>query len=329
MSSMSKELDKVSAHGVLAARSRIERLARRTPLDHSRVLSRHLDNQAMLKMESLQHTGSFKFRGAANILSSLSDKERIQGVVAPTAGNHGLGLAAAGEQLKIPVHIYLPQSADPSKVETIRAYGAKLTFFQDIEEARLAALESAKNSGLRFVSAYNEAAMINAGGTVCLEILEDMPDVDVILVCTGGGGLVSGIGTIAKAIAPKVKVWGIQSENSPTFIEWLKTKRPEPLDLQPSIAEGISGTIEPDTITFPIIQDCVDRVLPVSETEIAQAMHWMLEHHAQVVEPSGAAAVAGALRYRDELMHKKVVAVVTGRNIAADRYQMILNELRS
>ncbi len=315
----------VSAQGVLSARVRMGQNARRTPLEVSHVLSQIIGGDVRIKMENLQHTGSFKFRGALNVMSLLTDDERKSGVIAPTAGNHGLGLSAAGKVEGVPVHIYLPRAADPSKVAAMTANGARITYFDDIEDARLAALAKAEESGLKFVSAYNEPAMVNAAGTVGLEILEDMPDVDVILACTGGGGLVSGIATIAQSLAPKTEVWGVQSENSPTFAEWLKADRAAPLDLKPSIAEGISGTIEPETITFPLIQERVARMATISEAEIAEAMLWMLEHHAHVIEPSGAAGVAGALRYKADLKNKKVAVVVTGRNVAASRYRSILD----
>lgn len=281
----------------------------------------------MLKMESHQHTGSFKFRGAFNVMSLLSLAESRRGVVAPTAGNHGLGLSAAGKILGIPVNIYLPRAADSRKTKAMRASGANITFFDDIEAARVSALADAERCGMKFVSAYNDPAMVNAGGTVGLEILEQMPDVEVVLVCTRGGGLLSGIATIAQALAPQVQVWGVQSENSPTFVEWLRNGSPRPLQLKPSIAEGIIGSIDAQTITFPIIKERVARIVTVSETEIASAMLWMLEHHAEVVEPSGAAAVAGALRYKNDLQHKRIAVVVTGKNVSADRYRKILEGL--
>lgn len=319
-----RALTDVSAQNILSAWGRIRPHLYPTALEHSHPLSRHIGSQVRLKLENLQKTGSFKYRGALNVISLLTADESKRGVIAPTAGNHGLGLAAAGQTAGVPVHIYLPRAADSSKVAAMRANGAHINYFDDIDSARLAALKASKELGLKFVSAYSDPAMINAGGTVGLEILEDMPNVDVILVCAGGGGLVSGIATMAQALAPRAEIWGVQSENSPTFVEWLRTKRVRPLELSPSIAEGISGTIEPETITWPLIRDRVARMVTISEAEIAHAMLWMLEHHAHVVEPSGVAAVAAALRYKSDLKNMNVAVVVTGRNVAAARYLSIL-----
>jgi len=277
-------------------------------------------------MENLQHTGSFKLRGAANVLASLDADQRSIGVIAPTAGNHGLGLAYAGNVAGIPVSIFLPHSADPMKVSAMKNYGAQVTFFENIEDARLAAIAAAQQTGATFVSAYNNAQMIAGGGTVGLEIIEDWADAEVILVNIGGGGLASGIATAIKAVNPAAEVWAIQSEASPTFACWKDAGETVPVDISPSIAEGISGYIEPEAMTWPLIRDRVDRVLLVSEAEIKEAMLLMLNLHCHVIEPSGVPAVAGALRYAKELSGRKTVCVVSGRNISGSRYLRLVSE---
>ncbi|MBB1229650.1 threonine/serine dehydratase [Pantoea pleuroti] len=295
-------------------------------MELSHPLSALVGTEVRLKMENLQHTGSFKLRGAATVLASLNADQRRAGVIAPTAGNHGLGLACAGHAAGIPVSIFLPFSADPIKVSAMKSYGAQVTFFDNIEDARQEAIVAAQQSGATFVSAYNNQQMIAGGGTVGLEIMEDWPDADVILVNIGGGGLASGIATAIKGINPAAEVWAVQSEASPTFACWKEAGEAIPVEISSSIAEGISGYIEPEAMTWPLIRDRVDRVLLVSEAEIKAAMLLMLNLHSHVVEPSGVPAVAAAIRYAKELSGRKVVCVVSGRNISGSRYLKLVNE---
>ncbi|MCL6411551.1 threonine/serine dehydratase [Pantoea agglomerans] len=295
-------------------------------MEPSHSLSALVGTEVRLKMENLQHTGSFKLRGAANVLASLNADQRRAGVIAPTAGNHGLGLACAGHAAGIPVSIFLPFSADPIKVSAMKSYGAQVTFFDNIEDARQEAIVAAQQSGATFVSAYNNQQMIAGGGTVGLEIMEDWPDADVILVNIGGGGLASGIATAIKGINPAAEVWAVQSEASPTFERWKEAGEAIPVEISSSIAEGISGYIEPEAMTWPLIRDRVDRVLLVSEVEIKAAMLLMLNLHSHVVEPSGVPAVAAAIRYAKELSGRKIVCVVSGRNISGSRYLKLVNE---
>ncbi|WP_300000478.1 threonine/serine dehydratase [uncultured Cedecea sp.] len=318
--------DSVTLKDIYRAAQKIKTTICRTPLEYSQGLSALAGTEVRLKMESLQLTGSFKLRGAANVIASLNTQQKHAGVIAPTAGNHGLGLAFAGQVAHIPVTIFLPHSADPMKVSAMKACGAQLSFFADIEEARQAAIITAQQAGITFVSAYDNPQMIAGGGTAGLEIMEDWLEAEVILVNIGGGGLISGIATAVKAINPTVEIWGIQSEASPTFARWKESGDTVPVALQPSIAEGVSGYIESGTMTWPLIRDRVDRVLTVSEAEIKTAMHSMLNFQRQVVEPSGALAIAAAVRYGKMLEGRKTVCVVTGRNISASRYLTLLNE---
>lgn len=316
----------VTLKEIYTASQRIKTTICRTPLEHSQALSDVVGAEVRLKMENLQLTGSFKLRGAANVIASLDAAQRTTGVIAPTAGNHGLGLACAGHVAGVPVSIFLPHAADPMKVAAMKGYGAQVTFFDDIEDARQAAIAAAQQTGATFVSAYNNLHMIAGGGTVGVEIMEDWMDAEVILVNIGGGGLSSGIAAAVKAINPAVEVWAIQSEASPTFARWKEAGETVPVALTSSIAEGISGYIEPEAITWPMIRDSVDRVVVVSEDEIKAAMLFMLNQHRHVVEPSGVPAVAAAVRYAQELRGRKTVCVVSGRNISGARYLSLLNE---
>jgi threonine dehydratase len=313
----------VDFHAIKEARGRIQPYIRHTPLEYNGELSSKYGSSIYLKLENHQVTGSFKPRGSFNKLLTLNQEERERGVIAPSAGNHGIGLAYAASQLKIPAHVYLPKDADSSKVKALEQFGACVTFFETIEESRLAAIEASKERGYTFLSAYNNPAMIAGGGTIGLEIIEDLCDVDVVISCLGGGGLTAGLCLALKAENPKVEVWGIQTENSPMFAVWNKSGKAHPVELQPSIAEGLSGPIELDTITFPIIHSLIDRILTVSEKELIAAMKQLL-NLGYIIEPSGAAGVACLQRVESELHGRKVAVVITGRNISWSRFDSLI-----
>lgn len=318
----------VGAEDVLRAARRIGPYVRHTPLEASPLLAaRGGAAWAGLKLESLQVTGSFKPRGAFHKLLSLDDAARRRGAVAPTAGNHGLGLARAGAVLGVPVRIFLPEAADVSKVARLRADGAEVSFFPDIEAARLAALAMADADGFAFVSAYNDAVVVAGQGTVGIELLADDPDVDLVVVCVGGGGLIAGVGTIAKALNPRVEVWGAQAEESPTFARWHARGATHAVELRPSIAEGLSGYIEPEVITWPVVRRVVDRMVTVSERALVDAMRWLFDAHQLVAEPSGVAALAAVLGAEPGVLDgRRVAVVVTGRNVAGARYRALTGE---
>lgn len=310
---------------IWSAYARISPFIRKTPLEYSRVLSELAQADVFLKMECWQHTGSFKARGAFNCLQLLDDEQKRRGVVAPTAGNHGIGLAYAARTLGIPVHIFLPETTDPTKIAVLNSLQAQLTFFPDIETARIEALKAAEQQHWKFLSAYNEKGMIAGGGTVGLEILQDFSDVDAVVVCVGGGGLISGIASAIKANNPAIAIWGAQTEDSPTFVRWFDAGQVVPVELKPSIAPGLSGAIDPQTITFPIIRERVDRITALREDELIEGMRLMVEHHQQIVEPSGIAAVAAVMRHASEFSGKKVAVVVTGRNVSFDEFTSLLS----
>lgn len=309
----------VTMQDVLVARSRLRGWVRHTPLEHSFELSRHADADVWMKLENTQVTGSFKVRGPFNRLQLLSSEERHNGVVTSTAGNHGIGLAYAAKQLGIAAHIFLPESADPSKVSVLESYDARLNRFPDIEAARQAGMQAAEEQGLVYVSAYSDPAVIAGNGTIGMEILDDMPDVEVAVVCVGGGGLVSGIGTMLKTVSANIEVWGVEAANSPTFSTWRREGEPVWVEMRPSIAEGLSGYIEPETLTWAVVQRVVDRMLSVSDDEMIEAMRWAMEYHRYILEPSGAAALALLLRAPPELRGRRVALTLSGRNVSLQR----------
>ena len=317
----------VSLDEVNSAQRMTAGLVRHTPLQYSASLSRHTGADVYLKLENQQVTGSFKPRGPSNKLQYLSAAERKRGVVAATAGNHGIGLSHAGRRLGVPVHIHIAESADSDKLEMLRDHGAVLHFAKDFEAAHFSALEMAGRDGLALVSAYSDPHVIASDGVVGLEILADQPDVDLVIVPVGGGGLVAGISLVMKAGARPVETWGVEAANSPTFNTWFKTGTPGRVALEDSIAEGLAGYIEPETMTWPIMKQHVDRMRVASEKELVDGMRWMVRKHRMIVEPSGAAAVACLLRQGKKLAGRRVVAVVSGGNVAWSRFLQLTEEL--
>ncbi|HEY0897981.1 MAG TPA: pyridoxal-phosphate dependent enzyme, partial [Sphingobacteriaceae bacterium] len=227
-------------------------------------------------------------------------------------------------KLGIPVHIYLPYDADPMKLKFLREWDAGITYFDEIETARQKALEASQNQRMTFISAYNNLNMVLGGGTVAVEILDQLPEADMVLVPVGGGGLASGVGSYLKQIKPEIQVVAVQTENSPTFFEWFKARKAISVNLKPSIATGLSGYIEPETLTLPLFLDVVDQVVMVSETAMIRAMEWVLTTHKMVVEPSGIAAVAALLSGKLDTANKTVVSILTGSNISSARLTALI-----
>lgn len=315
----------VTPRSIREARERIAPFIRHTPLEPSPGLSAKLGARVFLKLECLQVTGSFKPRISFNKLLAVSEATRARGVVASTAGGHGIGLAHAARRLGVPVELFLPRTADPRKVELMRRDNARLHFFDSVPAAREAAQAYAREHQRLFVSAYNDPDIIAGGGTVGLEILDDLPEVDLAVVGIGGGGLISGMGVAMKDRNPRLKLWGVQPEVSPVLAEWLRHGRPVPVETRPSIADGLGAQPEPDTLTLPLARQHVDRVLLVSEADILEAMVWLLEEHQLVVEPSGAATVAALLKHPPEGF-RDVAVVLSGRNVSRTRYVHLLGE---
>lgn len=314
----------VSLDDVYKAQRTTAGLVRHTPLQHSAGLSRRTGADVFLKLENLQVTGSFKPRGPSNKLQHLTPQERKRGVVAATAGNHGIGLSHAGRRLGVPVHIHIAESADPDKLEMLRDNGAILHFAADFEAAHFSALKMADSDGLTLVSAYSDPHVIASDGVVGLEILDDQPDVDLVIVPVGGGGLAAGISLVMKAGARPIEVWGVEAANSPSFTTWFATGTPARIPLEDSIAEGLAGYIEPETMTWPLLRKNVDRMTVASEQELVEGMQWMVTKQRMIIEPSGAAAIATILREGKRLQGRRVAGVVSGGNIAWERFLRLL-----
>lgn len=309
----------VTPESIALAHRRIAHYVRRTPLEPSPALSARLGVETWLKLENWQVTGSFKPRIAFAKLLDMTAEERSRGVIASTAGGHGIGLSHAAERLGIPVRIFLPRSADPRKVAVMLRQGAELTRFDSVEEARTAAIREAVRSGATFVSAYNDPVIISGGGTVGKEIVEDLPGVATLVTGIGGGGLITGSAIAIRARQPRLEVVGVQPAGSAVLARWLDAGHPVEVAVAPSIADGLGAAIEHDSITFPLARREVQRVLTVDDGAIREAMRWALAEHQMVLEPSGAAPIA-ALLDGGAPPAGPVVVIVTGRNISRERY---------
>ena len=255
------------------ARDRIARTARRTPLERSRWLSDENGRDVFLKLECFQLTGAFKLRGAMAKLSALTRDERDRGVLTVSAGNHGLAVAHCCEVLGLKATIVVPESASRAKVEAIRRYPVTLVERgAGYDDAERAARQMERETGATFVSPYNDPEVIAGQGTIGLEILEDEPGVVAIVVPVGGGGLLAGVAIAAKAINPDIRVYGAEPLASPTMTAALQAGRIIEIEEQDTVADGCAGNIEPDCITFPIIQELVDGIILVSEESIRNAI---------------------------------------------------------
>jgi threonine dehydratase len=313
----------ISPHEILAARRRIAGMIQSTPLEQSRPLSAYTGAEVYLKLECAQVTGSFKLRGAANAI--LADAER-RPVLACSAGNHALGIAHAAALAGVAATLVVPESASPAKLAALERYPARLLRAgASYDEAEAAALRIASEEGLRFVSPYNHRDVIAGQGSLGAEILEQLPEAELLIVGVGGGGLISGIGLWAKAINPNIRVIGVQAESSAAMLASLRAGRIVTAPDAPTLADGLAGGLEPGSITFPLIQQLADTVIAVSEQQIAAAMRWCFVEHHLVVEGSAAVTVAALLNgLVAGITGRKVVALLCGRNVAAERFLRVV-----
>jgi threonine dehydratase len=304
----------VSGEQVEQAAVLLEGVVRRTPLEHSRGLAELVGGPVWLKCENLQRTGSFKIRGAYTRIARLTDAERARGVVAASAGNHAQGVALAARMLGARATVFMPETAPLPKVAATRGYGAEIRLVgQTLAEPLLAAAEHAQRTGAVFIHPFDHPDVIAGQGTVGLEVLEQCPEVATLLVCAGGGGLVSGVAAAVKARRPDVRVVAVQAEAAAALPAALAAGRPVPLATMATMADGIAVPA-PGELTFAHVRDLVDEVRTVTEEDLSRALLFCLERAKLVVEPAGVAAVAAVLA-DPAAFAPPVVAVVSGGNI--------------
>ena len=301
---------------------------RPTPLLRSASLSALLDCEAYLKCENVQPIGVFKIRGGINLLSSLSEEERRRGVITPSTGNHGQSIAYAARLFGAPAVIAAPENCNPYKRRAMERLGAQVTLVgKDFDESRLWAEQEAVRQNYRYVHVANEPLLIAGVGTMSLEIMSDLPDVDAIINPIGGGSGCAGHCITAKAIRPQVEVIGVQAERAPAvYLSW-KAGELRETESSDTFAEGIATRV-PFELPFSIIKDRIDDIVLVSEEEMRRAIVTLLDTAHMLAEPSGAAPLAAALKMRSRLRGRKVVLILTGANIALEQLRTVLAEER-
>lgn len=300
---------------VIIAREKMKGIVHETPLDYSKTFSTLSHNEVYLKLENLQKTGSFKVRGSYNKMISLSQDELEKGVIAASAGNHAQGVAYSSQMLGVPCTIVMPKGAPLSKVLATRQYGAEVILEGAVfDEALAYALELKDRRGATFIHAFDDEAVIAGQGTVGLEIIDQLPDVEAIICPVGGGGLIAGVAMAVKQKNPAISVYGVQTLACPSMKQSLLEKKPVMVEAAPTMADGIAVQ-KPGQQTFEIIKEYVDDIFCVDEMEIARTMLMVLERNKLLVEGSGASPLAALLYDKVNLRNKKVAVILSGGNV--------------
>ena len=289
-------------------------VARRTDMIEATALP-HPCGSLFLKTENLQLTGSFKLRGAYYKISQLSEEQRAAGILACSAGNHAQGVALAASRMGIRSVVCMPDGAPISKVEATKGFGAEVVLVKGgYDDAYDYACRLQQESGMTFIHPFNDEEVIAGQGTIGLEILDQLPDAEVVLVPVGGGGLISGVALAVKTLNPRVKVYGVQAENAPSMARSLAEGAPAALETAKTFADGIAVR-RPGDLTFDVCRQYVDGIVTVTEDEIAAAILTLLEKQKMIAEGAGAVSLAAALFQKVPVAGKKVCCLISGGNI--------------
>ncbi len=316
-------MEHLTIEKVKEARKIIEKAARKTGLVHSSSLSGR--NNIYLKSENLQLTGSFKLRGAYYKISKLTPEQKAKGVIACSAGNHAQGVALASRENNIKATIFIPATAPISKVEATRALGADIKLIDGVyDDAYKASVKFQEETGGIFIHPFNDIDVIAGQGTIALEIIEQLEDVDAVVVPIGGGGLISGVASVIKMLKPNCKVYGVQAENAASMYRSIKDNKRTELAHVNTFADGTAVKL-PGDLTFEYCQKYVDEILTVSEDEIASAILTLMEKEKMVSEGAGALSVAAVLFDKIPLENKNIVCLVSGGNIDVNILSRVIN----
>lgn len=297
-----------------AAADRLKNVIHRIPLSSSKTFSEMSGAEVYLKYENQQKTGSFKVRGAYNKIMKRYEEGGLHAVVASSAGNHAQGVAFAASRIGVPATIVMPRSTPIAKVSATKGYGAKVVLHGAIyDEAYAKACEIVEEEGAEFIHPFDDEDVIAGQGTIALEILSDLPFVDMVLVPAGGGGLLSGIAACIKQINPRIQVIGVQAEGAPAIVDSFHREK-HPSETVHTIADGIAVK-NPGQTTMQYINQYVDQMVTVTDAEIAEAILLLLERTKQVVEPAGAVPLAAVLHKKVDIQGKKICCVLSGGNI--------------
>lgn len=296
-----------------------------TPLEHSLYLSQEIEGDVWLKLDLMQRTASFKFRGALNKILSLTEAELDKGVVSASTGNYALAVAEAMKIRKRRATIYVAEDLEPSRLELLRSHGLDLVIhgtraWDAEEEARRVGNDEDKI----YVSPYNDPIVVGGQGTCGHEISRQLPDLDAALFACGAGGLLTGSAGWLKSHNPAVEAFGVSPENSPVMYESVRANKILEMETFPTLADTCAGGVDLDSITLPLCQQYVEEMFLLTETEIEAAIRLLFEQHRLVAEGSGALGVGGLLKYKERFKGKKVVAVVCGRNINLEVFKRII-----
>ncbi len=307
------------------AEKRVRPHIRWTYLELSDWLSDEVGCEAYLKFENLQITGSFKLRGALNKVLSLSREQAGRGVVTASTGNHGLAVARALRVAGVSGKIYLPPSVAPGKLAALRRTDVELELFgQDPVEAELEARRVAEKAGKTYVSPYNDLQVVAGQGTIGLELIEDLPKLEAVVVAVGGGGLISGIAGGLKLLGSSARVIGAQPARSAVMAESVRAGRIVDLPFRDTLSDATAGAVEKDSITFPLCRDLVDDFIVVEEDAIARAMRDLIEHHHVLAEGSAALAAAAFLQQKSRFQGKKVALILCGGNTGLETIRQVI-----
>ena len=290
---------------------------RHTPLEHSPYLSNLASANVFLKLDNIQKTGSFKFRGAISKMTSMSDQEKSNGVVTASTGNHGAACSLAMSTLQIKGKIVVPENVHKNKVENILNLGGEVEYYgDDCIDAEERAKEISKTTGATYISPYNDEAIVCGQGTMGLEIWEDLKDVDAVFISVGGGGLISGVGGYLKSMNESIQVYGVSPKNSCVMYESLKAGKQLDLPSEPTLSDGTAGGVEFGSMTFEMCKEIINDFSIVSEGEIAKGIQIGVEKHHQLIEGAAGTAIAGFMKQKDKFKDKTVVLVMCGGNIS-------------
>ncbi len=310
---------------VHAAAERLRGRVRETPVDRSPELDRLTGGHVHLKLENVQHTGSFKLRGAMNKVLALPEPERRAGVVAASTGNHGAGVAFACREAGIPCRVFVPEGSSPSKLAAIESYGSTVEAEGNdgVVSERLAR-QFALDEGLAYVSPYNDEQVIGGQGTIGEELGRQVEGLDAIFISLGGGGLIAGVAGYLKTLWPRLEVVACSARNSAVMYESLQAGEILDLESLPTLSDGTSGGVESGSITFPLCRELIDRHVVVPEADIAAALRLVIERQHLLVEGAAALAVAALLQSGDRYRGANVAVILCGGNISLETLKAVL-----
>lgn len=296
-----------------------------TPLEHSMYLSDKIEGEVWLKLDSMQRTSSFKFRGAINKILSLTEAELDRGIVSASTGNYALAVAEAMRIRNRRATIYVANDIEPSRLELLRSHGLNLVIHGEVawdaeKEARRVGDEEDKI----YVSPYNDPIVVGGQGTCGYEISQQLPDLDAAFLACGGGGLLTGSAGWLKSHNSDVEAFGVSPANSPVMYESMRTNKMVEMDTQPTLADTCAGGIDLDSITLDLCRRYVDEIVLLTEKEIEASIRLLFEQHRLVTEGSGALSIGGLLKRKERFKGKKVVAVVCGRNVNLEVFKKII-----